>query len=136
MMQHLLKVKKEQVRPPFVIELEELLAGRLDGPVDVTTATVGDRQQMTLHMIVAAYADKQRVARAATPIVWRQIAGKPGEPDTLVFAITKKGETVPLEIEAERPPWVPAKAGGAADTAVTPPGRGTTDPPPSTPANK
>jgi hypothetical protein len=110
MMQHLLKVKKDVVRPAFLLELEELLAGRLDGPIDVQTRKVGEQEQMTLLFTVGEHVDKQRLARAATPIVWRQLAGGPNDPDRLVLAISKRGETAPLEIEAERPRWVPPKA--------------------------
>lgn len=120
MMQHLLKVKKDLVRPSFVMELEELLAGRLDGPVDVKREKVGDRERMTLFLTVADHADKQRVARVASPIAWRQLAGGPNDPDVLVFALARKGEATPVEIEAERPPWVPAKSRGTPVVRVAP----------------
>ena len=125
MMQHLLQVKTGRSKPAFALELEEVYAGRLAGPVEVSEESVAadGKKRMVLHMRVLAGLHKQRMAQTAGELVWRRMIGEKQVPDVLVVEVGDDAggpvETVPVPRPSafgQKPvagPSVPAPAGPA-----------------------
>lgn len=112
MMQHLLEVKNERDRPAVVIEVEQILGGRLVGPA---TLVQKDREGRTLEMRLKVLAglDKEKLARTAGNLVWLRRGSSDALQQLTVVVQDEDGSEERFEIDCpfrSRTPTPPARS--------------------------
>lgn len=111
MMQHLLKVKTERHRSPIAIELEEVFASRLSGPVDVLLPQEGADRTIVVRMPVLAGLQKQKLATTAGNMVWRRMVGEKDAPTGVRVEVSDDSGGKPEAFDVPKPVWPTAGAG-------------------------
>lgn len=111
MMQHLLKVKTERQRSPIAIELEEVFASRLTGPVDVDLPEDGGERVIVVTMPVLAGLQKQKLATTAGNMVWRRMAGEKDAPTGVRVEVKDDSGGKVESFDIQKPVWPTAAPG-------------------------
>ncbi|MBK8095839.1 MAG: hypothetical protein IPK26_01950 [Planctomycetes bacterium] len=124
MMQHLLKVKTERHRSPIAIELEEVFASRLTGPVEVKLPNGDADRTIVVTLPVLAGLQKQKLATTAGNMVWRRMAGEKDAPAALRVEVKDDSGGKPEAFEVPKPVWPTAGAGRTSPGAGKQPAAG------------
>ena len=105
MMQHLLKVKTERHRSPIAIELEEVFASRLTGPVDVKLPNDNADRAIVVTLPVLAGLQKQKLAITAGNMVWRRTAGEKDAPSGVRVEVKDDSGGKVETFDVPKPVW-------------------------------
>jgi hypothetical protein len=103
MMQHLLKVQKEQAASPVAQVLEDAFAEHLLGPVRIALPKPGGDATMTVHMSTRPGVGREQLAAAADLIIWPEI-GRMHEPPSAVRFEIEDVDGAPLVVVERKAP--------------------------------
>lgn len=104
LMQHLLEVQGERSRSPVAIELQEMLADNLRGPVEVSTHEVDGERTMVVRMPAREGVPLDLFAKSATDLLWRRSPNWKEVPEKLRLEVDAPGATA--VVLDSRPPGV------------------------------
>jgi hypothetical protein len=103
MMQHLLKVQKEQASSPVAQVLEDAFAEHLAGPVRIAVPKPGGDATMTVHMVTRPGVRREQLAGVADDLIWPEI-GRMREPPRAVRFEIEDADGAPIVIVERQAP--------------------------------
>jgi hypothetical protein len=121
MMQHLLKVQKEQAASPVAQVLEEAFAEHLVGPVRIALPQPGGDATMTVHMSTRPGVRREPLAAAADLIVWPEIGRMREPPRAVRFEIEDADGAPVVIVERKAPQLLQTTPPPSSPQAPTPP---------------
>jgi len=142
MMQHVLKVKKDEAVPPAVKDIQDLYGSQLSRLCTIKVDERPEHTRIDVGVWPQGGLSNSSQARNIGQFVWRRYAVRQVVDEVVVTLHPTSGEAVEINVEApllarrklrHEPATPPAPAGGVPPAPADVPGRAPPPPPPSPP---